>query len=566
MPGFAFAPDTIWQQELEGSFPYVETPDQIDVQKDVKADMEKAKPMDRLVCGDVGYGKTEIAVRAAFKAVMDGKQVAVLVPTTVLAEQHFATFSERMKAFPVRIASLSRFKSPAEQKDIIRGLANGTMDICIGTHRLLQKDIVFKDLGLLVVDEEQRFGVAHKEHLKKMRREVDVLTLSATPIPRTLHMSLAGVRDISTMETPPEERLPIKTFVAEYDGHLVREAVLRELERNGQVFFVHNRVQSIGQVASELEKLVPEARIAIAHGQMPEEKLEAVMSSFARGAADVLVCTTIIESGLDMPNVNTVIINQADKLGLTQLYQLRGRVGRGANLACAYLLYDRGKRLTPTAQKRLQTIYEATQLGAGFNIAMKDLEIRGAGTLLGSHQSGQISAVGFSLYTRLLADAVDEQKAKMAGEPRPLAHKLPVPKIDLPLDAYVPDSYVADLNSRLDTYRDLAHAETYSDVDRMLQSLIDRFGPLPDEVRHLLYSVRLKILAARAHVESIARQDGRIAVRLLPGLAVNRDKLMPFRDRLKIGTSQVSFSPQQVGKQWPVLLEEVLTRIGSEVV
>ena len=372
--------------------------------------MEKTKPMDRLICGDVGYGKTEVAIRAAFKAVIDGKQVAVLVPTTVLAQQHFATFTERMKAFPVKIEVLSRFRTPKEQEKVVEGLKNGTVDICIGTHRLIQKDVQFKNLGLLIIDEEQRFGVVHKEYLKKMRQEVDVLTLSATPIPRTLHMSLVGVRDMSTMETPPEDRLPVRTYVAEYDERLIRDAVLRELERNGQVFFVHNRVQSIEIMADKLRHLIPEARVTVGHGQMPEGELEKVTTEFMQGKSDILVCSTIIESGLDMPNVNTLIINQADRFGLTQLYQLRGRVGRGATLAYAYFLFDKGKRLTPVAEKRLRTIYEATELGAGFSIAMKDLEIRGAGTLLGMRQSGQISAVGFNLYSQMLAAAVEKLK------------------------------------------------------------------------------------------------------------------------------------------------------------
>ncbi len=396
VPGVAFSRDTLWQQELESAFPYVETSDQLDAIREVKEDMEKPRPMDRLVCGDVGYGKTEIAIRAAFKAVMDGKQVAVLVPTTVLAQQHYATFSERLEAFPVKVDVLSRFRSPSEQKTIVEKLATGAVDICIGTHRLIQKDISFKNLGLLIIDEEQRFGVNHKEHLKKIRQEVDVLTLSATPIPRTLHMSLVGVRDMSTMETPPEARLPVKTYVAEYNDHLVREAILREMERNGQVFFLHNRVQSINMIAAKLRELVPEARIGIGHGQMPEDELEKVMTAFTQDKIDVLVCTTIIESGLDMPNANTIIINKADKFGLTQLYQLRGRVGRGANLAYTYFLYDKEKRLTPIAHKRLRTIYEATELGAGYSIAMKDLEIRGAGNLLGMRQSGHITSVGFS--------------------------------------------------------------------------------------------------------------------------------------------------------------------------
>ena len=415
LPGFAFSLDSHWQQEFEASFPYIETPDQIEAVHQVKADMEKPKPMDRLVCGDVGYGKTEIAVRAAFKAVMDGKQVAVLVPTTILAQQHYNTFCQRMEAFPVKIDMLSRFRTPKEQITALAGLANGTIDICIGTHRLIQKDVAFKDLGLVIIDEEQRFGVAHKEYLKQIRRDVHVLTLSATPIPRTLHMALVGVRDMSTIETPPEDRLPIKTYIAEYDDRLVREAILKEMERNGQVFFVHNRVQSIFQTAAKLHVLVPEAHIAVAHGQMREGELERVMTDFIGNKSDVLVCSTIIEAGLDMPSVNTMIVNRADKFGLTQLYQLRGRIGRGTNLAYAYFLYDKGKNISATAEKRLKTIYEATELGAGFNIAMKDLEIRGAGTLLGVRQSGFISAVGFEFYSQLLGQAVEELKAKQAG-------------------------------------------------------------------------------------------------------------------------------------------------------
>jgi len=478
VPGFAFSPDTVWQQEIEASFPYIETPDQIEVVRRVKEDMEKTKPMDRLVCGDVGYGKTEVAIRAAFKVVMDNKQVAVLVPTTVLAQQHFSTFKQRLDAFPMRIEVLSRFQTPREQQAILEGLANGSVDICIGTHRLVQKDVAFKDLGLLIIDEEQRFGVTHKEHFKKMRREVDVLTLSATPIPRTLHMSLVGVRDMSTMETPPEERLPIKTYVAEYDDHLVREAILRELERNGQVFLVHNRVRSIGFIAGKLRSLVPEAKIAIAHGQMPEGELERVMTDFTQGRSDVLVCTTIIESGLDMPNVNTLIVNKADKFGLTELYQLRGRVGRGAELAYAYFLFDKGKRLTPTAEKRLRTIFEATELGAGFGIAMKDLEIRGAGTLLGVKQSGFISAVGFSLYCRLLAEAVEERKAERAGisEEKLKSSPLPLPAIDLPLPAYIPEEYVSDLNIRLSLYHSLVKAGKVEQIEALAQEFGDRFG------------------------------------------------------------------------------------------
>ncbi len=571
VPGFAFAPDTVWQQELEASFPYVETPDQIEVQKQIKQDMEKAKPMDRLVCGDVGYGKTEVAIRAAFKAVMDGKQVAVLVPTTVLAQQHLSTFSQRLNAFPVRIEVLSRFRTHKEQQAILDGLANGSVDICIGTHRLLQKDVAFKELGLLIIDEEQRFGVVHKEYLKQMRREVDVLTLSATPIPRTLHMSLVGVRDMSVMETPPEERLPIKTYVAEYNDRLVREAILRELERNGQVFFVHNRVRSIAFVANKLQSLVPEARIAIGHGQMSEGELERVMADFIQGKSDILVCTSIIESGLDMPNVNTMLINQADKFGLTQLYQLRGRVGRGANLAYAHFLYERGKRLTPVAEKRLKTIFAATELGAGFGIAMKDLEIRGAGTLLGVKQSGHISAVGFNLYCQLLAQAVEEQKARQAGVTEEAAgpSRLPAPTIDLPLAAYIPEEYVTDLNTRLGLYQKMAKLEKVEPVEALAQEFDDRFGALPPEVENLLYALRIKIQAAKAGIESISTEEGQIILRLFEGMQFDKQKLEFFvkglephlKDGVKIGFSQLRLNPKRLGKEWQQVLEEVLKRI-----
>jgi transcription-repair coupling factor (superfamily II helicase) len=562
VPGFGYSRDSLWQQELESSFPYVETPDQLEAQYQVKGDMEKGKPMDRLVCGDVGYGKTEVAVRAAFKAVMDGKQVAVLVPTTVLAQQHFSTFRERMEAFPIRIEALSRFKTPREQREILDGLADGRVDICIGTHRLLQSDVAFKDLGLLIIDEEQRFGVAHKEYLKKMRREVDVLTLSATPIPRTLHMSLVGVRDMSTMETPPEERLPIKTYVAEYNEHLVREAILREMERNGQVFFVHNRVQSITYVADKLRSLVPEAKVTIGHGQMPEEGLEQVMAEFAQGQSDVLVCTTIIESGLDIPNVNTLIVNQADRFGLTQLYQLRGRVGRGANLAYAYFLYEREKRLTPTAQRRLRTIYEATELGAGFNIAMKDLEIRGAGTLLGTKQSGYISAIGFNLYCRLLAEAVEGQKARLAGAGEARPPRLPAPAIDLPLTARIPEEYVADVETRIALYQRLVKLESAGQMAALAQELADRFGPPPPEVDDLLYAVRIKLLATDAGIESVTTEQGQIVIRRFEGVHFDKEKLAPMlREGIKVGVTQITLNPGRLGSEWREVLEEV---VGSK--
>jgi len=563
VPGFAFSRDTVWQQELEAAFPYVETPDQIQVQQQVKEDMEKARPMDRLVCGDVGYGKTEVAIRAAFKAVMDNKQVAVLVPTTVLAEQHFYTFSQRLSAFPVRVEVLSRFRTPKEQEAIINDLAEGRVDICIGTHRLLQKDVEFKDPGLLIIDEEQRFGVNHKEHLKKLRQEMDVLTLSATPIPRTLHMSLVNVRDMSTMETPPEERLPIKTFVAEYNDRIVREAILREMERNGQVFFVHNRVQSISFIAGRLQELVPEARVAVAHGQMPEAGLEKVMADFARDETDVLVCTTIIESGLDMPRVNTLIVNRADKFGLTQLYQLRGRVGRGTELAYAYFLFDREKRLTPTAERRLRTIFEATELGAGFNIAMKDLEIRGAGTLLGTRQSGHISTVGFNLYCELLGQAVEEQKALRAGVKKAeITRRLPEPAIDLPLRAYIPEDYVADLHTRLVLYQNLTTVKETEQIEAVRQELRDRFGTPPNEVENLLYALRIKVLAAKAGIESVSTEQGQIIIRKFEGTRFDKEKLQPLvRDGVKIGATQVQINPKQLRGEWRGVVEGIVERM-----
>ncbi|HMA34909.1 MAG TPA: transcription-repair coupling factor, partial [Chloroflexia bacterium] len=457
-PGHVYAPDSQWQEELEGAFPYVETEDQMRAIEEVKADMENPKPMDRLICGDVGFGKTEVALRAAFKAVMDGKQVAVLVPTTILAQQHYNTFQDRMAAFPVTVEMLSRFRSRKEQERILAELAAGQIDIIIGTHRLLQKDVQIKDLGLVVVDEEQRFGVRHKERLKQLRREVDVLTMTATPIPRTLHMAMVGVRDMSVIETPPEERLPIKTYVTAYRDSLVREVIQRELERGGQVYFVHNRVQSIGIVARELQKLLPEARFAIGHGQMEEHQLEDVMTAFIEGKHDVLICTTIIESGLDIPNVNTLIVDNANNYGLAQLYQLRGRVGRGDKRAYAYFLYRQGHKVTDVAQERLHTIEQATELGAGFRIALKDMEIRGVGNLLGPEQHGNVGLVGFDLYTRLLAGAVEEAK----GHPRP--PEPPPVTLDLPITAYLPEAYVPDAGERLRIYQRLARIRSESGV------------------------------------------------------------------------------------------------------
>jgi len=564
-PGFAYSEDGLWQIEMESAFPFVETPDQLAAIAEVKEDMARPKPMDRLICGDVGYGKTEVALRAAFKAVMDSKQVAVLVPTTVLAQQHFQTFKERLELFPVKVELLSRFRSGREQKEALKGLADGTVDIVIGTHRLLQKDVAFKDLGLLVIDEEQRFGVTHKEHLKKMRQEVDVLTLSATPIPRTLHMSLAGVRDMSIIETPPEERLPIRTFVAEFDETLIREAIVRELERNGQVYLVHNRVQSITMFADKIRQLVPEAVIGIGHGQMPEESLEKVMSDFVSGKLDVLVCTTIIESGLDVPNANTLIINQADKLGLTQLYQLRGRVGRTANLAYAYFLYDSGKNLKPDADKRLRTIYEATELGAGFSLAMKDLEIRGAGNILGARQSGHINAVGFSFYTQLLAEAVEDIKSQRdavsAGKPFVPRLRLLPPSIDLPLTAYIPKSYIQDTNSRLGMYQRMAACRHEEEVEELLADMRDRFGQPPPEVIQLVYVMRVRVLAAQAGVVSVTREGENIVLRRSPGIPFDLNNPLKNRCGVRISNFQVRLDMSAPGLSWQDMLIEMLRSI-----
>ena len=524
--GHAFSPDTLWQLELEASFPYVETEAQIRALDEIKADMETPRPMDRLVCGDVGYGKTEVALRAAFKAVMDGKQVAVLVPTTVLAQQHYQTFAERLSSFPISVGMLSRFLTRKKQEKVVKGLARGGVDIVIGTHRLLSEDVTFKDLGLLIIDEEQRFGVVHKERLKQMRQEVDVLTLTATPIPRTLHMSLTGVRDMSTIDTPPEERLPVRTHVGEYDETLIRQAILRELDRGGQVYFVHNRVMSIYQMAQRLRKMVPEAKIGVAHGQMAERELEQVMLEYAAGNVDVLVCTSIIESGLDIPNANTLIVNRADRFGLAQLYQLKGRVGRSAQRAYAYFLHPTMTSLSETARQRLETISEATELGAGFRIAMRDMEIRGAGDLLGSRQHGHIAAIGFDLYTRLLAQAVQEARTQQqrAGHTLPetelvdemSAYVQPLEQavqINLPLAAYLPEFYVPDDKLRLQLYRRFAGLTTHQEIDDLRTELQDRFGKLPEEAENLCFQLRLKLDALRAGAKAITTEEGQIMVR-----------------------------------------------------
>jgi transcription-repair coupling factor (superfamily II helicase) len=520
--GFAFSEDSPWQQELEASFPYIETEDQLRVLVEVKRDMENPLPMDRLICGDVGYGKTEVALRAAFKAVMDGKQVAMLVPTTVLAQQHYNTFRERLAAFPVETEMLSRFRTHQQQQDILLRLALGSLDIVIGTHRLLQTDVEFKDLGLLIIDEEQRFGVTHKEYLKKIRTEVDVLTLTATPIPRTLYMALTGVRDISTINTPPEERLPIITHVGSYSPRLVRQAIIRELERGGQVFFVHNRVQTISAMRSHLSNIVPEARIAIAHGQMDEKTLARRMEQFTAGEIDVLLSTSIIESGLDIPNANTLIVDRADTFGLSQLYQLRGRVGRGAQRAYAYFFKHRRKLPTLEGRQRLETIAENVQLGAGYSIAMRDLEIRGAGDILGTRQHGNIAAVGFHLYTRLLAESISRSRSDRGLSPEPgiasMESLRPLVSVDLPINASIPADYVPDKNMRLRLYRRIADLRSMSEIDALFEEFTDRFGIPPKPVRNLLFQLKIKILAENTSISSVSVENNQIVLRFRHGI------------------------------------------------
>ena len=563
--GFAYAQDTNWQHELEASFPFHETEDQILALHDVKADMESTRPMDRLICGDVGYGKTEVALRAAFKAVMNGKQIAFLVPTTVLAQQHFQTFLRRLSAFPVQIEMLSRFRSQAEVRRILERLANGELDIVIGTHRLLQKDVTFKDLGLLIVDEEQRFGVTHKEFLKKMRTEVDVLTLTATPIPRTLYLALTGARDISTIDTPPEERLPVITHAGSYNPRLVRQAILRELERNGQVFFVHNRVQTINAIRKQLEELIPEASFAVAHGQMKEDLLAKTMDRFHAGDIDVMVSTSIIESGLDIPNANTLIIDRADMFGLSQLYQLRGRVGRGAQQAYAYFFLHPRFRATEEARRRLEILAENTRLGSGFTIAMHDLEMRGAGDILGVRQHGHITAIGFHLYTRLLTQAIARLKP---------AYDLPVPpvddrpqsiqalpvSIDIPLPSAIPPFYVGDQALRLKLYRRLADQRSLQELHDVSEEMQDRFGTLPEETKNLLYQMRLKLHAAHAGLSSISYENGQFLLQMNSPLPLPGEAVPGMLRQSKRG---LWFRPASE-LAWTEQLEELLITLGKQ--
>ena len=509
-PGHAFTEEHPWERDFAASFPYEETPDQLQAIKEIMDDLAKSRPMDRLLCGDVGYGKTEVALRAAFKVIMAGFQAAFLVPTTVLAQQHYRTFLERLEGFPVTVGILSRFQSKAEQKATLQGLKDGTLDLVVGTHRLLSKDVSFHNLGLLVIDEEQRFGVRHKERIKMLKKNVDVLTMTATPIPRTLHMSLAGVRDMSVIETPPEDRYPVQTYVLEYSDALVREAILREVARQGQVYFVHNRVQSIDRWAVHLQELVPEVKIAVAHGQMPAQKLEQVMLDFLNGEYDVLLSTTIVEAGLDIPNVNTIIINDADKFGLAQLYQLRGRVGRSNRIAYCYLTYQKDKVITEVAEKRLQAIKEFTELGSGFKIALRDLEIRGAGNILGPEQHGFMMAVGFDMYMKLLEDAVHTLQGTKKEK------KLP-PRIEIQADAYLPTGYISDARQKIVFYQRIAAVTTLQEVEDIREELIDRYGALPGAAENLLNVARIRLLAEEIGVTAVSEEKGEIMIRFAGG-------------------------------------------------
>jgi len=549
-PGIAFAPDTAWQQELEASFPYEETPDQVAALSEIKADMESDRPMDRLLCGDVGFGKTELALRAAFKAAMSGKQVALLAPTTVLAQQHFHVFRERLGKFPVTVEMLSRFVDDETQARTIEGLKAGQVDIVVGTHRLLQRDVRFKRLGLLIVDEEHRFGVMQKERLKKLRTQLDVLSLSATPIPRTLHMAVGGIRDMSVIQTPPEERQPIKTYVTADDDALVKEAISRELQRGGQVYYVHNRVRTIEKAATRVRDLIPGARVTVGHGQMAEDQLAQVMVDFESAKFDVLVCTTIIESGLDIPNVNTIIVERSDRFGLAQLYQLRGRVGRSGRRAYAYFLYDPRRSLTERADKRLDVISGLHELGQGFKIALRDLEIRGAGNLLGTEQHGAIAAVGFEMYLQMLQGAV--AKMRSGSDETAVSDVLSTTEmnLDLPLDHFIPRSYIRDEKLRLGAYRQLAGTEDEEELEAVLRSLEDRYGPGPKQLDNLAYSLRIKLRGQRLGLKAVVADGHDIVVRVDPQRYMDVDELSRrMAGRISIAPNRIKMRRQGEGWQ-----------------
>ena len=570
----AFAPDTPWQAEMEAAFPYVETDDQMRAIDDVKRDMEDERPMDRLVVGDVGFGKTEVALRAAFKAVMGGKQVAVLAPTTILAQQHWETFTSRLAPFPMSVEVLSRFRTKEQRDQIVERMARGEVDIVIGTHRLLQDDVRFKDLGLLIIDEEQRFGVKHKERLRALAEGVDTLTLTATPIPRTMHLALTGLRDLTKIDTPPAERLPVQTQLGPFDDQLVRQAIRREIARGGQVFYVYNRVQGIEMVRQKVEKLVPEARTAVAHGQMTEARLAKAMLDFVGGNVDVLVCTSIVESGLDIPNANTLIVERADRFGLAQLHQLRGRVGRSAQRAHAYFLYPPGYDMSQDAQARLEALADHADLGSGFKIAMRDLEIRGAGEILGARQHGQVAAVGLDLYTRLLAEAIKQVRADAAehdGLPERVAKELDeidpgsLPTIDLPLHAYLPDDYVKETRERTRLYRRMAAASDKGAVDEIREELRDRFGPPPPEAQHLLDVLRLRILAHACGASGVALEGDVVAIRWPLDRPIDRARVKRILPRdARIGSQRIALPVSGPPDRWLQTVAHWLDRLAAD--
>jgi len=562
--GHAFPPDTQWQKEFEDAFEFNETDDQLQATEEIKKDMQSTLPMDRLLCGDVGYGKTEVAMRAAFKAVQDNRQVAVLAPTTVLVFQHFENFKRRFAAFPINVEMLSRFRSAKQQKEIAERVEQGKVDIVIGTHRLLSKDIQFQDLGLVIVDEEQRFGVRHKERLKQLKKEVDVLTMSATPIPRTLHMSMVGLRDMSVIETPPKDRMAIQTVVAAYDQKLIKSALEHELERGGQAYFVHNRVETIYEIAAGIQEMVPKARVLVGHGQMSEGELEKVMMAFVRHEADILVATTIIENGLDIPLCNTIVINRADRHGLSELYQLRGRVGRSNRRAYAYLLVPAEQELTPVARRRLAALKEFSDLGAGFKIAALDLELRGAGNLLGGEQSGHIDAVGFEMYTSMLERTIRELKGEDVVE-KPSTH------MNLGIDLRIPSEYIAEENQRLRMYKRAAGVDDQAQLEDVRKELEDRYGPIPAPVRYLLAAAALKLLSERVGVMNIDRRRDSITIKFTEQATVDPERLARFVARAR----GAQFTPGGVLKftvkstQPEPLMEQIsglLRELSAEVV
>ena len=566
--GFSYSADSDWQKQLESSFPYTETPDQFQAISEVKADMENSRPMDRLLCGDVGYGKTEVALRAAFKAVMDSKQVAMLVPTTILAQQHYDTFLARLVPFPIKVEMLSRFRTSKEQEEILLGLVAGEIDIVIGTHRMLQKDVIIPELGLLIIDEEQRFGVSHKEYFKHMRKEVDVLTLTATPIPRTLYMALSGIRDISVINTPPSDRIPIQTYIGGYDPDVVRRAIIREIDRGGQVFFVHNRVQTITAMSAHLQKIVPEARIGIAHGQMKEKMLAEVMRRFNSGEIDVLLSTSIIESGLDIPNANTLIVDRGDTFGLAQLYQLIGRVARGSSRAYAYLFHHKKKKPTHGGMERLETIAENTQLGAGYSIAMRDLEMRGAGELLGTQQHGYIAAVGFHLYTRLLARAISDTKgeSKFPEEFDKAGKQLirPLTSVDLPVYAGIPKEYIPNDQMRLNIYRRMADIQRLDEVEQLELEFTDRFGQFGEDLTNLFWLLKIRILAAGIGLSQVALEGKNIVLRFPPIAEGKSERKLPDLGKTTRIGKNAYWLPYRTDTDWQENLMNILIKMNEK--